>query len=199
MSQTVPPILDRAFGHPSGRLGRIGGALMARGNAATERHIVDVAALTATDIVLVLGPGPGVGLRAAAKRARHTTGVDPSEDMLRACVDRCHDLVHAGKVGVRNGSAEATGANDDAFDVVLSVNNIQLWDDLTAGLAEVHRVLRPGGRFVLSSHDKWLPVPRQALVTEVGAAGLTDVQSWTWQPPGRLATLAFQLRAAKPA
>ncbi|MPY97867.1 MAG: methyltransferase domain-containing protein [Actinophytocola sp.] len=199
MSQTVPPIIDRAFGHPSGRLGRIGGALMARGNAATERHIVDVAALTETDIALVLGPGPGVGLRAAAERARHTTGIDPSEDMLRASVERCRDLVHAGKVGVRNGSAEATGANDNAFDVVLSVNNIQLWDDLAAGLAEVSRVLRPGGRFVLSSHAKWLPTSQQALVAEVESAGLTDVQSWTWQPPGRFSSLAFQLRAAKPA
>lgn len=199
MSQPVLPILDRAFGHPSGRLGQIGGALMARGNAATERHVVDVAALTETDIVLVLGPGPGVGLRAAAERARHTTGIDPSEDMLRACVDRCRDLVHAGKVGVRNGSAESTGANDAAFDVVLSVNNIQLWDDLATGLAEVWRVLRPGGRFVLSSHDKWLPVPRQRLIAAVEAAGLSDVQSWTWQPPGPLASLAFQLRAAKPA
>ncbi|GAA5113123.1 class I SAM-dependent methyltransferase [Haloechinothrix salitolerans] len=195
MSQSI---LDQAFGHPSGGLGRIGGALMARGNAATERHVVDVAALAETDIVLVLGPGPGVGLRAAAERARHTTGVDPSEDMLRACVDRCRDLVHSGKVGVRDGSAEATGASDDAFDVVLSVNNVQLWDDIAAGLKEVHRVLRPGGRFVLSSHDKWLPLPRQELVAEVTAAGLTDVQSWTWQPSGLLASLAFQLRAAKP-
>jgi len=198
MSQTFPPLLDRAFGHPNGALGRIGGALMARGNAATERHIVDVAALTDRDIVLVLGPGPGIGLRAAGERARHATGVDPSEAMLRASVARCGDLVHAGKVGVRNGSAEATGAGDAAFDVVISVNNVLLWDDLAAGFAEVYRVLRPGGRFVLSSHQKWLPVPRQELIAKVEAAGLTDVQSWTWQPPTRMAALAFQLRAVKP-
>ena len=62
-------VLDRAFGHPSGALGRLGGWVMARGNAATEHRIVDLAKLEPDETVLVVGPGPGVGLDAAARLA----------------------------------------------------------------------------------------------------------------------------------
>ena len=49
-----------------------------------------------------------------------SVGVDPSEEMLRDSVRRCADLVRAGKVRVRLGTAEDTGAEKDSVDVVLS-------------------------------------------------------------------------------
>jgi hypothetical protein len=60
-------------------------------------------------------------------------------------------------------------------------------------------VLRPGGRLLLSTHEKWLPVPRHTLAAEVQEAGFTDVQTWTWDPPGVAAARAAQLRAYRPA
>ena len=190
MSTALTQALDRAFGHPRGFLGRIGAAVMAHGNAATERRVVDVARLTSGETVLVVGPGPGIGLAAAAERAGQVIGVDPSEEMLALCRARCANAV------LRLGSAARTGQDDASVDVVLSVNNVQLWDDRAAGFAELRRVLRPGGRLVVSAHDKWLPVPRHALAAEVSAAGFTDLQTWTWQPPGFGATAA-QLRAVR--
>lgn len=200
MNSAGPPpqlmaLLDRAFGHPRGVLGRLGGVVMAYGNAATERHVTELAAITGGDTVLVIGPGPGVGLRAAADRAGLTIGVDPSDEMLASCRDRCADLLD--KVRLRRGTAERTGLDDASADVIITVNNVQLWDDRPAAFAELFRVLRPRGRLVLSSHEKWLPVPRLALAAEVEQAGFTEVQSWTWDPPGPLATRACQLRARK--
>jgi ubiquinone/menaquinone biosynthesis C-methylase UbiE len=183
-------VLDRAFGHPRGLLGRVGGAVMACGNAATERHVVDVARLTSGQSFLVVGPGPGVGLRAAFEQAGSVIGVDPSEEMLELCRARCP------AAELRLGTAERTGQPDDSVDVVLSVNNVQLWDDRAAGFAELRRVLRPGGRLVLSAHEKWLPVPRHALAAEVAAAGFADLQTWTWNPPG-FGTTAAELRAVR--
>lgn len=170
---------------------------MARGNAATELQVVDIADLQETDTVLVVGPGPGVGLHAAAERAAVTVGVDPSEEMLHASVERCAEQVRAGAVRVRVGTAEDTGLDTESVDVALSVNTVQLWDDRGAGLAELARVLRPGGRLVLSSHEKWLPVSRHELAAEVEAAGFVDVQTWTWDPPGPMASRAVQLRAQR--
>ncbi|GAB2987535.1 class I SAM-dependent methyltransferase [Amycolatopsis acidiphila] len=184
-------VLDRTFGRPRGLLGRIGGAVMACGNAGTERHVVDVAILTSGETVLVVGPGPGVGLMAASQQAGRVIGVDPSEEMLALCAARCPSAE------LRGGTADRTGQPDESVDVVLSVNNVQLWDDRAAGFAELRRVLRPGGRLVLSTHEKSLPVPRHELAAEVAAAGFTDLQTWTWNPPGP-GTTAAELRAVSP-
>ncbi len=168
---------------------------MARGNAATEHHIVSVARPTTEETVLVVGPGPGVGLAAAAERARTVIGVDPSHEMLELCARRCADAVEAGTVVLRHATAARTGVDPASVDVVVSVNNVQLWEDRAAAFTELHRVLRPGGRMVLSAHEKWLPVTRHELAAEVEAAGFTDVQTWAWQPPSPLAGRAVQLRA----
>jgi ubiquinone/menaquinone biosynthesis C-methylase UbiE len=196
MSDSMNEVLDRAFGHPRGLLGRLGGALMAHGNAATEHHVVEVAAPTETETVLIVGPGPGVGLEAAARRAARVVGVDPSEDMLALCRQRCAAMLD--RVDLREGTAEQTGQEDGSADVVVSVNNVQLWPDRAAGFAELFRVLRPGGRLLLSSHEKWLPVARHVLAAEVTTAGFTDLQTWRWEPPGPWSALAAQLRAVKP-
>ena len=189
--------LDLAFGHPRGLLGHVGGMVMARSNARTELQVVRLARLAGTERVAVVGHGPGVGLRAAGEQAAHVVGIDPSERMRQDAAHRCADLVDAGKVELRDGTAEATGLPDTSFDVVLSVNNAQLWPDRSAALAELHRVLRPGGLLLLSTHDRWLPGGRPGLTTDVRDAGFDEVQVWAWQPPGRIATLQAQVRARR--
>jgi arsenite methyltransferase len=198
MSNLGARVLDSAFGHPRGLLGALGSALMARGNAATERQMVRLARLHDSDTVLVVGPGPGIGLRAAGEQAAWTIGVEPSERMRADASQRCAELVRAGKVELREGTAESTGAPDASCDVVLSVNNVQLWPDRALALAELYRVLRPGGVLLLSMHERWLPGGRGGLSADVEAAGFAEVQCWAWQPPGRGALTAAQLRARRP-
>jgi SAM-dependent methyltransferase len=168
---------------------------MAWGNAATERHLVDVADLRQQDVVLILGPGPGVGLEAAGERSGHVIGIDPSEVMLTSCLRRCAELIRRGTVRLVRGVAEDTGLPAGSVDAVLAVNNVQVWPDWRAGFGELHRVLRPGGRLLLSAHEKWLPGGLPALAAAVEQAGFEEIQTWTWEPPGRGAATAAQLRA----
>lgn len=188
MSSAFTQVRDQTFGRPRGLLGRIGGAVMARANAATERHVVHVARLAPGETVLVVGPGPGIGLAAAAGDGRTVIGVDPSEEMLALSRTRCP------AAELRLGTAARTGQPDASVDVVVSVNNVQLWQDRPAALAELRRVLHAGGRLVLSAHQGKLGVPRHQLAAEVAAAGFTDLQTWAWNPPGFGATAA-ELRA----
>lgn len=198
MTELRTRALDSAFGHPRGLLGVLGGTVMARGNAATERQVVRLAHLGATEDVLVIGPGPGVGLRTAGEHAGHVIGVEPSERMRRTAAKRCADLIASGRVELREGTAERTGLPASSVDTVLSVNNTHLWHDRPAAIAELHRVLRPGGTLLVSSHQRWLPDGRAGLQAEVQAAGFDDVQTWAWTPPTRFAGTAAQLRARRP-
>ena len=80
--------LMRTFGRPTGMLGKLGGLIMARTNAAFARR-------------------------------------------------------------VRLGSAEKLPFEDGAFDAVLAINSMQVWQDVMAGLRDVGRVTRSGGRVAL--------------------------------------------------
>lgn len=169
--------LDAAFGHPRGLAGRLGGGIMARVNAEQERWAVQHAELRPGGRVLVVGHGPGVGLALAASAVEpggHVVGVDPSATMRELAASRCAAWIAAGRVELREGGAEQTGCADGAMDAVVSVNNVMLWDH-PLGFAELHRVLRPGGRLVITVHRHVLGVPAEQLRAEASAAGFTNL------------------------
>lgn len=104
--------------------------------------------------VLEVGPGPGVllGLLAARPEVTGVTGVEPSAEMRRLVPDDLAHEVGRGRLRILPGDAAATGLPDASVDVVVSVNTVAIWPDLDAGVRELHRVLRSGGRLVLTWH-----------------------------------------------
>lgn len=178
MTTLLMRALDAAFGHPRGVAGRLGGAVMARGNAEQERWAVRQADLHPGAHVLVVGHGPGVGLALAADAVTpggRVIGVDPSATMRDMAVARCAAHLSAGTVVVRDGGAERTGCAEGSMDAVISVNNVMLWDR-SAGFAELHRALRPGGRLVVTVHRHVLDVAPERLTDEANSAGFVDVR-----------------------
>lgn len=129
--------------------------------------------------VLEVGHGPGVLLGMLARRADvgHVIGVDPSVEMRRIAVRSLATEIAEGRLEIRRGDAAATGLADATVDVVVSVNNVAIWPDLDAGADELRRVLRPGGRLVVSwhggedpprmAHALILPADRLARIEEV--------------------------------
>lgn len=96
---------------------------------------------------LDVGCGTGVLARAlwqAVKPDGEVTGLDVNEGML-AVARRCEP-----GIDWRMGSAEALPFDDDTFDVVTSQFALMFFDDRTAALAEMHRVLRAGGKLAVS-------------------------------------------------
>ncbi|MDQ4038931.1 MAG: methyltransferase domain-containing protein [Actinomycetota bacterium] len=177
MNGLLMRLLDAGFGHPRGILGRVGGVLMAYGNSEQERWAVEQAHLVPGQRVLVVGHGPGLGLRLAATAVSPgglVVGVDPSSVMRQMATARCAAAVAAGVVQLREGTAEDTGCADASMDAVISVNNVMLWDR-RAGFDELVRVLRPGARMVLTVHRPVLDVAPETLAQEASDAGLVDV------------------------
>ncbi|MDQ4011463.1 MAG: methyltransferase domain-containing protein [Actinomycetota bacterium] len=177
MNDVLMRLLDAGFGHPRGVLGRLGGVLMALGNGEQERWAVEQAGLQPGHRVLAVGPGPGLGLRLAAAEISpggQVIGVDPSAVMREMAAARCASLVAEGVVELTDGTAERTGCGSASVDAAISVNNVMLWDR-PAGFAELARVLRPGGRLVITVHRHVLNIEPAVLGDEACRAGLIGV------------------------
>jgi arsenite methyltransferase len=163
-----------------------------------ERWAVDRASLRPGERVLVVGHGPGVGLSLAAAAvgsSGRVIGVEPSETMRQMAMTRCAEEIAQGVVEIREGSAEATGCAEATADAVISVNNVMLWE-MAEGFAELARILRPGGRLVVSVHRHVLGTPAGELQRQAVRAGLDQVVLTV--RPRRMNSPAVELFASRP-
>jgi ubiquinone/menaquinone biosynthesis C-methylase UbiE len=188
-----------------GMLTRLVAPIMARVNSDTENEAVAQLAPAADEDVLVIGFGPGVGLRALTGviTAGHIAGIDPSQAMHDHARRRNRAACKGGLIELRHGTADDLPWPDASFDAAMAVNNIQFWNPFRASVAEVARVLRPAGSFVSYTHD-WA-IRRGTLMTVdewTGHAtgvfrecGLTETRCW--QAPARSGpSIAFTARRA---
>lgn len=132
---------------PRGWFGRrVMATLLNEGNRALLDAALDAAAPAPGSRVLDVGFGGGYTLErlASVVGPGRVAGVELSEAMIAAVRQRCGDAFD-----LRLADAAALPFPDASFDVVLSVNTIYFWPDPARVLAEMSRVLEPGGRFVL--------------------------------------------------
>ncbi len=98
--------------------------------------------------VLDVASGDGVIAELLARRARSLTCIDASERVVAAARQRLAEFVH---VEVRGGDMHALALPDAAFDLVLMLQALPFSDRPAQALAEAARVLRPGGRLLVST------------------------------------------------
>ncbi|MGV7852903.1 class I SAM-dependent methyltransferase, partial [Mycobacterium kansasii] len=66
--------------------------------------------------------------------------------------------IAAGLISLYQSDGITLPVADRSLDKVLSVHNFYFWPDPRASLADIARVLRPGGRLVLTSLSDDLPL-----------------------------------------
>ena len=91
--------------------------------------------------ILDVGCGTGANLEMLSQFGR-AQGVDVSAEALSFCQAR-------GLEQVKLGAAEALPYDDNSFELVTGLDVVEHLDDDLAGLKEMRRVLRPGGRALL--------------------------------------------------
>ena len=157
---------------------------------------ITLAKLQPGETVLDLGSGGGLDCFLAARQVGESgraIGVDMTPDMLskaRANAER----LKVKNVEFREGYLEALPVEDQSVDVVISNCVINLVPDKAAVYREVARVLRPGGRVVISDVGLNEPLPaavasdvaaltgcvagaalRDHYLSTIAAAGLADI------------------------
>jgi SAM-dependent methyltransferase len=107
-----------------------------------------------TLVDLACGRG-GYGLEIAARTGARLIGIDFSAEAVRQA--REHARRRGAAAEFRVGDLAATGLADGQADAVLCVDAIQFAQVPSDAYREIHRVIRPGGRAVLTS---WEPAGR---------------------------------------
>ncbi|MFD9864470.1 class I SAM-dependent methyltransferase [Streptomyces alboflavus] len=103
------------------------------------------------DVLADIGCGTGgVGLWLARALAVRLIGVDISPVAVRLASTRAAAFVPQGQAEFRTGTLTATGLPDRHVNAVICVDALSCADDRQAALRELHRILRPGGRAVIT-------------------------------------------------
>lgn len=92
---------------------------------------------------LEIGCGTGNYTKEFDKKGYHFIGIDPSEEMLQKARST------PSSVDWRKGTAEEMDLLPESVDGALASLTLHHWQDFSKGIAEVSRVLKPDGKFVI--------------------------------------------------
>jgi SAM-dependent methyltransferase len=122
---------------------------------AQRREVLRILALRPGETVVDIGAGPGflaAEMAAALGSHGHVHAIDPSESMLALARTR-ETEPGAAPVEVSPGSANALPLPDASVDVAVATQVLEYVADIPGALAEMRRVLRPGGRVLVLDTD----------------------------------------------
>ena len=102
--------------------------------------------------VLEIGIGSGLNLPFYTQRAQQVIGLDPSPRLLAMARGAGRQL--EGAIELVEGSAEAVPLDDRSIDTVVTTWTLCSIPDARRALAEMRRVLRPGGRMLVLDFGK---------------------------------------------
>jgi len=124
------------------------------GDASRRRRIVrEALAASPGERILDVGCGPGFYCAELAEQvgpSGSVVGLDGATAMLALARRRCADRDN---VELHESDATSLPVEDAGFDAALSVQVQEYVADVTAGLSELHRSLRPGGRVLVFDID----------------------------------------------
>lgn len=115
-----------------------------------ERLVIIEAAQPLSGRILEAGTGKGHFAVSLARLGYHLVSFDLSEEQLQVAADNLASQGLSDRVELRKENGESLSFPDATFDVVFSVNMVHHLENPFQVLRELTRVLKPGGKLVIS-------------------------------------------------
>ncbi|WP_311194937.1 class I SAM-dependent methyltransferase [Selenomonas noxia] len=155
-------------GKPEGVMGRIVVAMMNRGHAGIAAWGFTHLSFRGDEDVLDCGCGGGANLAQLLRLLPkgRVTGLDYSPISVEKAREVNRAAIDAGRCTVVQGNVLELPFESSSFDAVTAFETVYFWPELVRCFAEIHRVLKPGGVFMITneatgrtkSHEKWLKI-----------------------------------------
>ncbi|RAP45884.1 MAG: hypothetical protein BZ135_04825 [Methanosphaera sp. rholeuAM6] len=101
------------------------------------------------NIILDIGCGGGINIKRMAENAKKVYGIDYSIESVKLSKEVNKKLIKEGKVEILKGNVKSLPFEDDTFDIITAFETVYFWPDIEKCFAEVKRVLKPGGIFLI--------------------------------------------------
>lgn len=111
--------------------------------AGAPQNVLDVATGTGDMAIAAINAG-----------TPQVTGIDISTGMLEVGKRKIKALQLQDRITLQTGDSEALVFPEQSFDAVMCAYGVRNFENLEAGLKEMRRVLRPGGRLVILEFSK---------------------------------------------
>jgi ubiquinone/menaquinone biosynthesis C-methylase UbiE len=128
------------------------GKMMNEGNAGMNRASINILNPSKNDIILEIGMGNGFFIQEIVSRhpSIQYTGVDFSETMIAEATRLNKSWMDSGQVHLIHTSVNSLPFSDNTFTKIFTVNTLYFWDDEKKVLEELKRVLKPGGKLIIT-------------------------------------------------
>jgi ubiquinone/menaquinone biosynthesis C-methylase UbiE len=175
-------------GLPKGFVGWLVAWMMPLAHNAIYKRVARTLSLQPEDNLIEVACGSGRFLKVYASHVHSVAGIDLSDVQVKMAKRRLRDRIAAGTAEIIQGDASQLPWDDDSYSVATTMGSIIGFPKPLESLKEIYRVLRPGGRAVVSieynaedgkDHSKeiekygmwvWTEDEVQALMKEAGFA-----------------------------
>ncbi|MFJ9829544.1 SAM-dependent methyltransferase [Streptomyces sp. NPDC101160] len=182
-SSPVSDVFNEGQAHLSYWYGPDDPTPMAEASRRLTRKVVDVLGVRPGQRVLDAGCGPGgPALLVAEETGADVTGVTVSRFEAGSGTEKAAARGLSDRVRFEHGDYAELGHHaDGSFDAVMAMESLQYAPDLPKALAELFRVLRPGGALTMTDYTLAPGVPwaeRDVLAEKLTLPHLQPVEAW---------------------
>jgi ubiquinone/menaquinone biosynthesis C-methylase UbiE len=135
---------------PRGLAGRITVIFMNIGHKSIYKSVAKVLQLQQDDDLLEVACGNGYFLKKYASHVHSVAGLDLSELVVKMAKKKHRGRIKAGTAEFVHGDASQLPWEDSRFSVATSMGSFTSFPKPLESLKEIYRVLRPGGRVIVS-------------------------------------------------